>query len=187
MHYNFFADKNDKEIILDFIFKETDLQIYDHTSAFDEEVCQYFSVEEITSKFDLINGDKFAVTFNLWSPRHSGSILFRKINLDPKRCQGHTFRYSTNGWGLIQLYFGGQKNSELHQSHLGHFNKAGALKVENTNSIIGKVSEWDWNEIEASSRKLKYQIHNKLATKKIGSIGVLPGASELELQGIFFR
>jgi hypothetical protein len=187
MTYDFFADKADKLEILDFIFKDTDLHVYDLSSAYGQEICQYKTVDEVLSKFDLDNGDKFAVTFKLWTPRHKGKPLFRKIDLDPKRCNGHTFRYSTEGWGLIQLYFGGLKNNELNQSHIGHFNEKGALKWEENNKVNGLVSLWDWTEIQATSRKLKYQIHNKLATRKIGSFGVLSGADKLEKQGIKLR
>lgn len=187
MTYDFFADKTDKLQILDYIFSETDLQVYDLGSLYGEEICNYKNVEDISSKFDLVNGDKFAVTFQLWTPRHKGQPIFRKIDLDPKRCNGHTFRYSTDGWGLIQLYFGGLKNNELNQSHIGHFTEAGALKNEGSTKFNGKVSLWDWTEIQATSLKLKYQIHNKLATRKIGSFGVLPGADKLEKEGIKFR
>lgn len=187
MNYNFFADKQDKLEILDFIFKDTDLHVYDLGSPYGQEICQYKTVDEISSKFDLDNGDKFAVTFQLWTPRHKGKLLFRKIDLDPKHCNGHTFRYSTDGWGLIQLYFGGLKNNELNQSHIGHFNEKGALKWADTNNVNGLVSSWDWKEIQATSRKLKHQIHNKLATRKIGSLGVLSGADKLETKGIKLR
>jgi hypothetical protein len=184
MTYDFFASKTDKLEILDFIFKETDLHLYDLGSPYGQEICQYKTVDEISSKFDLDNGDKFAVTFQLWTPRHKGKLLFRKIDLDPKHCNGHTFRYSTDGWGLIQLYFGGLKNNELNQSHIGHFNESEALKNEISMTFNGKVDAWDWTEIQATSRKLKYQIHNKLATRKIGSFGVLSGADKLETKGI---
>ncbi len=184
MIYNFFADKEDKIKILEFIFKETDLHIYDLGSPYGQEICEYKTVEEISLKFDLDKGDKFANTFQLWTPRHKGNPIFRKVDLDPKRCNGHTFRYSTEGWGLIQLYFGGLKNNELNQSHIGHFNEKGALKWEVTNKVNGLVSSWDWTEIQATSRKLKYQIHNKLATRKSESLGVLSGADKLETQGI---
>jgi len=187
MTYDFFADKADKLEILDFIFKDTDLHVYDLSSAYGHEICQYKTVEEVSSKFDLDNGDKFAVTFGPWTPRHKGKPLFRKIDLDPKRNYGHTFRYKTEGWGLIQLYFGGLKNGELNQSHIGHFNEKGALKCESTNTINGLVNFWDWTEIQVTSRKLKYQIHNKLSARKIGSIGVLSGADELKKKGIRFR
>ena len=53
------------------------------------------------------NGSKFSNAFQLWSPDFNGGIVFEKIQLDPKRCNGHAFRFATQGWGLIQLYFGG--------------------------------------------------------------------------------
>lgn len=187
MTYDFFADKADKLEILDFIFKKTDLHVYDLYSSYGQGICQYKTVNEISSKFDLDNGDKFAVTFQLWTTRHKGKPLFRKIDLNPKYCKGHTFRYSTAGWGLIQLYFGGLKNSELNQSHIGHFNESGALKNESSTTFNGKVNAWDWTEIQATSRKLKYQIHNKLTTRRIGSFCILSGADQLETQGIKLR
>jgi hypothetical protein len=187
MNYNFFADKGDKLEILDFIFKETDLLVYDLGSPYGQEICNYKTVDEISSKFDLDNGGKFANTFQLWSPRHKGQPIFRKIDLDPIHCNGHAFRFSTDGWGLIQLYLGGLKINELFQSHIGHFNEIGALQNESSIAFNGKVSSWDWNEIQTTSRKLKYQIRNKLAIRKIGNLDVLVGADKLEKQGIQFR
>jgi len=70
MTYDFFADKADKLQILEYIFSDTDLQIYDASSSYGQEILNYKSVEEISAKFDLVNGDKFAVTFQLWTPRH---------------------------------------------------------------------------------------------------------------------
>jgi hypothetical protein len=187
MTYNFFADKVDKIKILEFIFNETDLHIFDLDSVYGQEICEYKSADEILSKFDLVNGDKFSVTFQLWSHRHKGQTLFRKIDLDPKQCNGQTFRYTTDGWGLIQLYFGGIKNNELNQSHMGHFNEKDALKWEETNSFNGKVSNWDWAEVQTTSRKLKSYIHNKMAKRKTGSFGILDGADKLEKAGIKLR
>ena len=187
MNYNFFADKSDKLEILDFIFKATDLHVYDKDSSYGQVIYQYKNIDEILSKFDLDNGDKFANTFQLWTPRHKGKPMFRKVDLDPKRCNGHTFRYSTEGWGLIQLYFGGLKNNELNQSHIGHQNEKRAIVWEDISNTNGFVSSWDWREIQITSRKLKYQIHIKLATRKIGSFGVLTGADKLEKQGIILR
>ena len=186
MNYDFFADKADKLKVLDFIFKDTDLQVYDLGSPYGQEICQYKTVAEISSKFDL-EIDEFGTTFQLWTPRHGGEPIFRKVDLDPKRCNGHTFRYATDGWGLIQLYFGGLKNNELRHSHIGHSSEKRALIWEDINHSNGLVNSWDWTEIQVTSRKLKYQIHNKLATRKIGSFGVLSGANQLEIQGIKLR
>jgi hypothetical protein len=187
MTYNFFADKTDKLQILEYIFQDTDLQIYDLSSPFGQEICNYRNVEEISSKFDLVNGDKFAVTFQLWTPRHKGKPVFRKIELNPNHSNGHTFRYSTDGLGLIQLYFGGLKNNELNHSHIGHFTEKAALRWEDRNSFNGKVSSWDWTEIQLTSKKLKHQIHNKMAVTKLGTIDILSGADKLEKERISFR
>ncbi len=187
MTYDFFADKDDKVQILDFIFRETDLQIFDLGSPYGQKISQYKTTKEIVSKFDLRNGDKFAVTFQLWTPRFKGDLIFRKVDLDPKRCNGHTFRYSTDGWGLIQLYFGGVKNNELNRSHIGHQSQKRAMTWEINNQGLGQVSKWDWAEVEKVARGLKYQIHNKLTKRKIESVGILAGADKLEEQGIKFR
>lgn len=183
MTYDFFADKADKLKILEFIFKEKDIHIYDLGSPYGQEICEYKTVEDISSKFDLQNDD-FGTKFQLWSPRFKGKPVFRRVVLDPKRCKGHNFRYATDGLGLIQLYFGGLKNNEIRRSHIGHFNEKGAYKWENTNPVEGLVSAWDWKEIEITSRKLKYFIHNKLASRKIGSFGILPEADKLLASGI---
>ena len=101
MTYDFFADESDKIDFLNYIFNETDLQIYDLSSEFGEEICQYKNIEDIVSKFDLKNGSKFSNTFQLWSPRFKGKADFKKVELNPEYCRGHTFRYATEGWGLI--------------------------------------------------------------------------------------
>jgi hypothetical protein len=187
MTYDFYADKTDKLSLLDFIFNQTDLQVFDLASPYGLEICQYKSSEEISAKFDLVNGDNFAVTFQLWTPRHKGELVFKKVDLDPKRCNGHTFRYSTDGWGMIQLYLGGVKNNILYQSHIGHFSEKEAAKCEGTNKFNGSVNVWDWKEVQATSKKLKQYIHSNLAEKRSGSIDILLGASKLQEQGIELR
>jgi hypothetical protein len=187
MTYDFYADKTDKLSVLDFIFNQTDLQVFDLASPYGQEICEYKSSQEISVKFDLVNGDKFAITFQLWTPRHKGKPVFRKVDLDPKRCNGHAFRYSTDGWGMIQLYFGGITNKVLSQSHIGHFNEKGAAKWEGTNKFNGSVNDWDWKEVQATSKMLKQYIHNKLAVDKFGSTDVLLGATKLQEQGIELR
>lgn len=187
MTYNFFADEKDKIEILNFILHETDLQIFDMGSSYGQEISEYRATSEIVSRFDLRNGGKFSVTFQLYSPRFKGDLVFRKVKLDPKRCNGHTFRYSTEGWGLIQLSFGGVKNNELNQSLIGHQSQKRAMMWERNHSMLGRVSKWDWTEVEITSRKLKNQIHHNMAKRKIGSFGVLDGADKLEEQGIKFR
>ncbi len=47
-------------------------------------------------------GDVFR-QYTLWYPEAKGHTRERRIALKPKACNGHTFRFCQEGWGLIQL------------------------------------------------------------------------------------
>ncbi len=76
MAYDFFASVDDKINLLDFIFNETDLKVFDHYSPYGEKICEYKNATEIFTKFDLEQGGKFASTFELWSPIFEGNALW---------------------------------------------------------------------------------------------------------------
>lgn len=185
MNYDFFADSTDKIQLLDFVFSETDLQVFDLYSDFDRKVSQYRSSNEVTEKFDLENGGQSSMVFQLWSPRFGGGFSFRRIELNPNFCNGHTCRYRTEGWGLIQLHLGERNQNRLHYSHIGHFEEKGALKWEEVQKDKGAVGQWNWTEIKATSGKLRRQVE-KMAVNKIGSYRVMRGASELRENGVEF-
>jgi len=185
MTYDFFAATKDKAAILNYIFEETDLQIFDLSSPYGQQVKQYKSTAEISSCFDLEN--TAGIYFQLWSPEFKAKPQFQKIDLNPQYCNGHTFRFETRGWGLIQLYFGGVANSVLKHSHIGHFNQKGALKWEGIDAQKGKVDLWDWKAVQKKSDQLKYMLDKKMSVKRIGSYGVLAGAEQLEKQGVILR
>jgi hypothetical protein len=184
MNYNFFSDKTDKIRLLQFVFDETDLQIFDSSSAYGATICEYKNAKDIADKFDLEMGGQFAVTLTLWSPRFSEKVLFERVNLDPKHCEGQTWRYTTTGLGLIQLYLGGIEKNTLNYSHIGHQSEKRAALWHDTVSQGDRASKWDWKEIAGTSRKLRSVIHNKWAVDKIGSLGIMSGAKELEKQGL---
>lgn len=186
MNYNFLATEIDKIQVFNFIFEQTDLQVFDLSSEFSQKVCQYKSTSEVVAKFDLENGGQFAVTLQLWSPRFGGEVIFRKVNLNPERCEGHTFRYATGGWGLIQLYLGGCQRNSLYHSNIGHFNEKGALARVDDDTTLAEVKRWNWKEIVSMSGRLRRQI-TKMAVGKFDGIDVLPGADSLRKSGVELR
>lgn len=76
--YDFFANETDKIEVLNFIFRETDLQIFASGSTYGQKINEYRTTGEIVSQIDLHNGDKFAVTFQLWTPRLKGDLVLKK-------------------------------------------------------------------------------------------------------------
>ncbi|WP_345125635.1 hypothetical protein [Hymenobacter antarcticus] len=156
------------------------------SSKFSQKVCQYKSIAEVAAKFDLENGGQFAITLQLWSPRFGGEVIFRKVNLNPESCEGHTFRYATGGWGLIQLYLGGYQKNCLHHSNIGHFNERGALGRADDDKTLAEVKRWDWKEIVSTSGRLRRHI-SKIAVGKFDGMDVLPGADALSKSGVELR
>lgn len=175
MNYDFFADGNDVVSILDFIFSETDLLLYQLDSGYGQDIKYFQKTEEVLKIYNFPKSLN-STHFQLWTPKFMGDLVIRKVELDPKYCKGHTFRYSTEGWGLIQLYFGGLRGDKLEKSHLGHQSEKRATAWEETYKNLGPASKWDWKEVESTARKIKNQIHSKMAVRKINSYGILKGA-----------
>ena len=184
MNYSFYADFEDKIDILNFIFNELELKVFDSYSKPEKSIIEYKNTDDIISCVDLKNGTEYAQTFKLWHPNFSTDVLIEKINLNPEKCDGHTFRYAIRGWGMIQLSFGGLDKNRLHPSSISHFNEKGALRKETSNHINGKVSDWNWKEISRVSRKLKYHIEKKLIVEKINHFGILKTAYNSKENGI---
>lgn len=184
MTYDFFAGESDKKTILNYIFNETDLKIFDLASPPGEKVREYHNIADITSFLDLTDETYNTIHLQLWSPPFKGKPAFRRIELNPRHCNGHTFRYATEGWGLIQLYLYGIKGDSLKHSHIGHFNHKGAAKQEGTNPGISKAALWDWKEIQKTSVNLKYMLDKRLSVERTGTYRILPRAKQLMEKGI---
>lgn len=87
---DFYALAIDAQEFVDFLFRETDIVIYELTSEFDEEVRCFSSAEALRSTYRF--GGSPGVLFQLWSPSAVRAPLIRKIDL-PKET-GHRFRYA---------------------------------------------------------------------------------------------
>ena len=184
MNYDFFAALEDKKQVLNFVFNDLHLKVYDVYSALGQELNEYKNTDEIINSFRIETEAHLEILLHLWSPDFGGGVESEKITLDPRSCKGHTFRFSSEGWGLIQLYLGGVTSGFLKPCHLGHNSQKRALAWENTIKRTSRVDDWNWKNIEQISRKLKYHIHNRLALRKEQAYGILPGADSLERSGI---
>lgn len=55
MNYDFFANKDDKIEVLEFILTKTDLRIFDLYSELECEIKEYKKIEDFKPKFELQN------------------------------------------------------------------------------------------------------------------------------------
>jgi len=176
MYYDFYAAPEDIKNIFDFIFKELKLQAFLSYSEYGQEMKSYNSTDEVFKDFSFTNTVGDSVNFQLWTPRFQGDLVINKINLDPRRCKGYTFRYKADGWGLIQFNCGVLKDNKLWFSHLGHQSIKRATLWQHNYQHCGSVEKWNWKEVETTGRKLKYFIQKKLGVTRIEAYDTLYNA-----------
>lgn len=185
MNFDFYSDREDASRILTFVFTEMDLVLIDLYSDFGQKVESYHSLADAQERLEKDRALPYS-HFQVWSPRHGGNPIFERVKLDPQRCDGHVFRYSTVGFGLIQLYFRYPQKAGLSPSHIGHLEERGAFARQDF-APQDKVANWNWAEIRRTSRKLRYHIQKRLAVAKVSDTDtrdILPGAQELFRTGI---
>lgn len=136
------------------VFEPGDVTVLEANSAFGEELKSFHSAEEF-AEYVLLQRD---------SPMHSahlaihypdmGSAPIRsRIRLNPAQCKGHTFRFSSAGWGLIWAHL------EWRQSSVGSFISANsekrAISWAPTLPELGAPDQWNWPAVGRHLRRLR--------------------------------
>lgn len=182
---DFYADLSDQEALLNWLFAEESCEIYELASSFEKPLQRFATVREVLSQFDrtYVTGKKWdTVHLQLYVVGAGPTFVPRKVSLDPVHCNGATFRYGAEGWGLVQLYLGGPSTNGLQPSHTNHNTQTRAEAWQSTIPEMGSVEAWDFKKITAFSSRLNREIR-KLSVAKLGSHPVLPGAYALWHKG----
>lgn len=98
--------------------------------------------------------------FGLWYPSMKGLVYERRVVLDPPR-EGHDFRHSLSGWGLVHLHLYFTTGKTL-QCRVVVNSEARAQAREARYPELGPVSDWDWRVVETLAFRL---------TRKLASMG----------------
>lgn len=119
----------------------------------------------------------------LYTPAMGGTVRARRIALTPNAIPGASYRFVSQGWGLIQVYFGELRDKTLKNSHTNHNSETRATTWAPTYADEqDRVDDWNWSEVERISGRFNRQIR-KLAVSKHGSRPVLRQAHELVQRG----
>ena len=177
---NFYGLESDVRAVLSFIYNETDIIIFELYSEYDRELRRFASLKEFESAFNIGTRIKTSpqILLQLWSPSVCPAPEIRKIDLKVK---GHSFRYTAGGFGLIQLYLGGEMNNAVVESHYGHWNEAGAVRESPT-----KASECNWQSLKKLSGRLQRFIRGQAVAKFNGTV-ILPEAFSKIKEGKLLR
>lgn len=173
---DFYAIPEDHAALLSWLFAEGTCEVYELYSRLEQPLRRFSSPNEVTALFEerFPNGDRArSVHLALYALGSGPPFVQRRIRLNPSSCDGATFRYRADGWGIVQLKLESVGRGELRNSHTNHFSQKGAMKWANNAQHL--VESWNFKQIAAFSSRLNRQI-KKRAAGKIGSRVVLPGA-----------
>jgi hypothetical protein len=160
--------------------------VFESDSAFGQDLTEFSTIDGLMTKLDVgtCKSDGDRVRLQLVVPSASSLYRIRRIKLALDQCDRHTFRYTIEGWGLIQLDLGGIGPNGAVSSHTNNFSTKGARKGEPPGSDKGAVDSWNWSEVQSISSKLNRFIRNKVSVGKLGSRPVLPEAHEAFMTGL---
>jgi hypothetical protein len=164
---DFYAVKSDLQKLLAFLYAETDVVIFELSSEFDREIRRFKSLHELESAFNIGQTPKGQLHFQLWSASVMKEPQPRRIELKVK---GHSFRYSIEGAGLMQLYLGGLKENVIGHTHFGHWNEAGAKE-----RCVLPADECNWETLKKISGKIQRFVRGT-SVAKLYSRPILPDA-----------
>ena len=183
---DFFATPEDHALVLDWLFADGACEVYELSSDFEQPLKRFRSSVDVLQQFDRRhrNGEVWhKVHLQLYVVGAGPPFSARRVKLNPESCNGATFRYAADGWGLIQLYLAALRGERLENSHTNHNSAKRAEAWAPLGGAKPGPAAWDFKRIGAFSARLNRQIR-KLGVAKLGSRVVLPGALKLWDRGI---
>jgi hypothetical protein len=180
---DFYAFGDDHRLILAHIFDTMPCRVYELASGFDAELAEFRCLSELEDHYGISNwadGVHETILLQLHPNDAGGKVELQRVDLDPSKCDGATYRFQSRGWGLIQLYlFSPIKNrkNSLNNSHTNHNSQKRSMKWAPEYSGDASPAAWNWSAVTSFSNKLNRFIR-KSSVAKNGSRVILPCAQE---------
>lgn len=136
------------------IFAKADPQVLEAYSEFGQEPIRFKSSAQIVAYAAKQRGKpRGSVHLAVCYPDMGGRVNVKRIKLDPEKCDGFTYRFVCEGWGLIWVYL--QLEGE---SASGSFVSANSEKRAEkwlpTYPDMEPPSVWCWTAVASHSRRL---------------------------------
>jgi hypothetical protein len=182
---DFYATPEDHESVLAWLFAKGACDVYELASSYEQPLKRFESSAEVLRQFERRHstGELWhTVALQLYVLGSGPPFSARRIRLDPTACDEATFRFTAEGWGLVQLYLSAPYGDRLENSHTNHNSKTRAETWAPIYGVDPGPDAWDFARITAFSSRLNRQIRRK-GVAKIGSRAVLPGALKLWERG----
>ena len=142
------------EVLVEAIFKESPTAVVEAYSSLGQELREFRSVAEVCNYAkDNCGPNSASVHLAILYPDMAGLISRTRIEVNPNKCDGHTFRHKAEGWGLIWVYL------EMKQSPVGSFVSANSEKRAHawaaTYPELESPATWHWPAVARHLRRLR--------------------------------
>ncbi|QLQ36550.1 hypothetical protein [Micromonospora robiginosa] len=168
---DFYAADDDWPAVLDAVFELGLFRVFESDSQRDCELREFSTAAEVAAA----PGGRHLALYVVGS---GAAPMVRRLDLPASVPGSPTFRYRCEGWGLVQLYYGGPVGvQELRWSHTNHNSEKRAAAWATAVPRLGDPAAWNWAAVTSASGKLN-RVARRMAVSKIGSHPVLPHAAQ---------
>ncbi|RLQ08748.1 hypothetical protein EAD96_04445 [Micromonospora sp. BL1] len=168
---DFYAAEDDWSAVLEALFDLGLFRVFESDSEPDCELREFSAAAEVAA---APRGRHLALFVVGCGP----APIARRIDRLPGLPGGPTFRYCCEGWGLVQLYYGGPVGAqEVRWSHSNHNSEKRASAWATAVPRLGDPAAWNWAAVTSASGRLN-RVIRRMAVSKIGSRPVLPHAAQ---------
>jgi hypothetical protein len=186
---DFYAAGEDLRCVVEMVLAEPGCRLFESYSEFDRPLREFGSWSELAAAYPIgtcrSRGD--SVLLQVWPTMACADVTIDRQALNPRTCDGATWRERVVGWGMIQLYLGGVAPEGLVDSHTNHNSEQRALAFEPFHAVqMAPVAAWDWKEVVRTSSRWNRRLRGPLAVARHGSRPVLAQAAALHSTGLPF-
>ena len=141
-------DKNQLFELMKFVLSDSKNELYESYSEYKD----YFA--------HSISENKKQLSFGIFHPESKGKFSITKLKLDPKYCNGKTYRNRIDGWGIIYIHLNLLNVENEIECRISVNSKKKAENWNITRPEMENPELWDWKIVESNTRKLIYRLKN---------------------------
>ncbi|GAA4239634.1 hypothetical protein GCM10022291_34770 [Postechiella marina] len=147
--------------LIEFILSNSKAEFYESYSEMEKELVRINNSSEFKDYFEYSTSEKKRqLGFGIYNPESKGKFSITKLKLDPKYCNGKTYRNRIDGWGIIYVHLNLLNAENEIECRISVNSKKRVENWKSTNPEFGNPELWDWKIIESNARKIIKQLKN---------------------------
>jgi hypothetical protein len=140
--------------LAEFVFESGAPVVFEAYSGYGQRLRRFRAPSELLAEIEsTLAGGQKSLHLAIHFPDAKGHVAERKIKLDPKSCDGHTWRYTVEGWGLIQFQ-GDLRHAPTIECRVAVNTQKRAEAWANTYPELRDPELWDWGVVQQQAGRI---------------------------------